>query len=143
MDQKQQIEFVQKFIQAHQLGVISTVDQDGKPESAVVGFSVSDEFNLIFGTFASSRKYANLQSNSNISFVIGWDMGKTVQLDGLVEEITEPKEIDKAIVAYLSKIPSAAKFLKREDERLFRIKPHWIRYTDLSVDPWDIIEIKL
>jgi pyridoxine/pyridoxamine 5'-phosphate oxidase len=142
MDEKHQIEKVRQFINKHDLAVVSTVNKDSKPESAVVGISVTDDFNLIFGTFSTSRKYANLQSNSYVSLVMGWDEGKTAQIDGIANEILEPKEIDEAIVTHLSRIPSAAKFLRRADERLFKVRPVWVRYSDLSVDPWDIIEIK-
>jgi len=142
MEEKEQIEKIRKFIDEHKLAVVSTVNKDSKPESAVVGFSVTSDFKLIFGTFSSSRKYSNLQSNSEVSFVIGWDQGKTVQLEGTASEISEPKKIDEAIVNHLSKIPSAAKFLRRVDERLFEVTPVWIRYSDLSVDPWDVIEIR-
>ena len=142
MDDKQKLERIKQFIKNHQLAVVSTVTHDAKPESAVVGFALTDDFNLIFGTFSTSRKYVNLQSNSSVAVVIGWDQGKTVQLEGTVSEVTEPREIDASITSHLSKIPSVAKFLERPDERLFKIKPTWVSYSDLSVDPWDITEVR-
>ena len=131
------------FIASHKLAVLSTVTQDSKPESAAIGFAQLEDNSIVFGTFSSARKYENLKHNSLVSMVIGWDYGKTVQLEGVAEEISEPKEIDKAITSFLAKIPSAAKFLDRADERLFRVSPKWIRYSDLSVDPWEIFEIIL
>lgn len=142
MDDKQQLERIKQFLKQHQLAVVSTVNKDAKPEAAVVGFALTSDFNLIFGTFSTSRKYMNLQSNLSVAVVIGWDQGKTVQIEGTVEEITDPKEIDSSIINHLSKIPSVAKFLEKPDERLFKIKPTWVCYSDLSVDPWDIIEVK-
>ncbi len=142
MDDKQKLDRIKQFIKAHQLAVISTVNKDAKPESAVIGFALTEDFNLIFGTFSTSRKYINLQSNSSIAVVIGWDQGKTVQLEGTVSEVTEPREIDVSITSHLSKIPNVAKFLERPDERLFKIKPTWVSYSDLSVDPWDITEVR-
>jgi len=129
------------FMRAHHLGVLATVNQKGMPEAAVVGFAENENFEIFFGTFTGSRKYRNLARNAHVAMVIGWEQGKTVQLEGLAQEITDKGEIDKVTKIQLAKIPSAAKYVKESKEAFFKIRPSWIRYSDLSVDPWHICEI--
>ncbi len=51
------------------LGNIATVSNDNKSESALIGFSETDDLYIIFGTDSKSRKYENLVKNSSIAFV--------------------------------------------------------------------------
>ena len=64
-------QFIRDFMHNHQYCVVSTVDSQGKPESALVAFSENDVLELIFGTAANSRKYKNLLQNPAISVVNG------------------------------------------------------------------------
>lgn len=128
-------------MQAHKLAVLATVNPKGLPEAAVIGFSENDKFEIFFGTSAKSRKYKNLSRNGHIAMVIGWDQGKTVQLEGIATEVTDEKEIEEYRKVHLAKIPSAAKFMKEADEAFFQIKPSFVRFSDLSKDPWDVEEI--
>ena len=84
MDDRKQL--VAEFIREQELAVVSSL-WDGKPQSAVVVFSIKDDFELIFGTFNTTRKYRNLKANPNIVVVIGWDVGITVQYEGVAEEV--------------------------------------------------------
>jgi nitroimidazol reductase NimA-like FMN-containing flavoprotein (pyridoxamine 5'-phosphate oxidase superfamily) len=135
-------EKIYEFIKSHNLAVISTVTHDFLPQSAVVGFSEKENLELIFGTSNKSRKYQNLLKNPRVSFVIGSDQGKTVQYEGEAVELKGQPEWQEAINLHLSKIPSAVKFLTDSEEAVFKVIPKWIKYTDLSRDPWDIIELR-
>lgn len=136
------IEKIQEFIKSHNLAVIATVTSDVLPEAAVVGFVSKDNLEIIFGTSSESRKYKNLQKNPRVALVIGWEKGRTVQYEGEAIEIQDEQERQEAAKIFLSKIPSAAKFLSDSKEAVFKIVPKWVRLTDLSTDPWDITEIK-
>ena len=129
------------FIKRHHIGVLSTVNQKHLPQAAVVGFAENEKFEIFFGTFTDSRKFQNLVYNAHVAMVIGWEEGKTVQLEGLAQEITHKDEIENITKIQLAKIPSAAKYVKLSHEPFFKIQPSWIRYSDLSVDPWHICEI--
>jgi general stress protein 26 len=143
MNQEQEnIRFVEDFIRQHKIGVLSTVDQQGVPQSAVVGISELEDLVLVFGTADTTRKYKNLKTNSHVSVVIGWDHGKTVQYEGLAEEISDPSEFETLKNNHLTKIPTAIKFFSDPSQKVFKIKPRWVRYTDLSKDPWEIIIIR-
>ncbi len=130
------------FIRQQSLTVIATVDQAGnKPESAVVGFAENENLELFFGTSNKSRKYKNIESNKNVSFVIGWD-GRTgtVQYEGVAEELSGDKA-GEAAAAMLKKNPFSAKFAQDPTQRYFRVTPRWIRFLDHSKNPNEISEI--
>ena len=139
MDNKQ---IIFDFIKKQKLAVISTVGVDNKPESAVLEFGETEELELIFDTFTSSRKYKNLQTNKNVSFVIGWDEDITVQYEGVAEEI-RGEDAKKYKQAYWDKNPKAKRWELREGIVYFKATPKWIRYSDLNKDPWDIFEVSL
>lgn len=130
------------FIKKHTLAVISTVGADHKPESAVLEFGETDELELIFDTFKSSRKYKKLQTNTYVAFVIGWDDDITVQYEGIAGEVVG-EQASKYKKAYWAKNPKAERWESREGITYFKVTPTWIRYSDLTVDPWNIIEITL
>lgn len=139
MDNKQA---VLDFIKNHKLAVISTVGIDSKPESAVLEFGETEELELIFDTYTSSRKYKNLQTNKNVSFVIGWDEDITVQYEGIAEEV-KGEEATKYKQAYWDKNPKAKRWESREGITYFKVTPKWVRYSDLNKDPWDVFEVSL
>ncbi|HTE22030.1 MAG TPA: pyridoxamine 5'-phosphate oxidase family protein [Candidatus Limnocylindria bacterium] len=138
MDKKS---FILDFISQQSLATVSTVTPDGKPEAAVIGFGQTKDLEIIFGTDNSTRKYQNLQTNPSVALVIGWSKGQTVQLEG---EATELASGDLQLVKdnYWAKSPDAQKFHANPGQRYFIVRPTWARYTDLSQDPWKIIELK-
>jgi general stress protein 26 len=135
-------EIVSDFIKEHKIAVVSTVTSDFLPQSAVVGIHVGKSFELTFGTFRSSRKHLNLQKNPRVSLVIGWDKGKTVQYEGEVQEL-HGQAIIEFEKAYMGEMSTAAKYFPKEEAVFYKVTPKWIRYTDVSKDPWRIIVITL
>ena len=79
------------FLDAHTLCVLSTADEKGKPESAVVGFTVHDDFQIIIATSSETRKLANVVVNPQVAVVV-WDGSQTLQLEGKAH-VLEGKEI--------------------------------------------------
>jgi len=130
------------FIKRQKITVISTISKDNKPESAVIEFAETENLDLIFDTFSTSRKYKNLKENPYASFVIGWDENITVQYEGVASEIKgEELETYKAI--YFAKNSRAKRWEERENITYFKVIPKWIRYSDLRMYPWKIYELKL
>ena len=66
-----------KFLTLNRLGVLSTLGPKGEPQSALVGFAVTPEFEIIFDTVSNSRKFRNLARDPRAAFVIGWEGEKT------------------------------------------------------------------
>ncbi|KKR93313.1 MAG: hypothetical protein UU41_C0020G0003 [Candidatus Roizmanbacteria bacterium GW2011_GWA1_41_13] len=139
MDRKQ---VILDFIKKQKLAVISTVGIDNKPESAVLEFGETEELELIFDTLTSSRKYKNLQTNKNVSFVVGWDENITVQYEGIAEEVKEKMQ-KRYQQAYWNKNPKAQRWESTEGITYFKVAPKWIRYSDLNKNPWDVFEINI
>lgn len=133
---------VLEFIKKHKLAVISTVGEDAKPESAVLEFGETDELELVFDCASSSRKYRNLQTNKQVSFVIGWDESITVQYEGVAVQITGT-EAEKYQHAFWLKNPEAERWKNEEGITYFKVTPQWIRYSDLNKKPWEIFEVQL
>jgi len=140
MDSEKQV--VLDFIQQQPLMVVSTVNTTGLPEAAVVGFCVTENFEVIFDTSNLSRKYKNLATNTNVAAVLGWDNGITVQYEGAAHEVVDAGEIETCWKLMIAKEPAAEKYKGEPDSRMFKITPHWVRYSDLKVNPWKIIELK-
>lgn len=138
---ERQLSITKAFIKEHRLAVLATVNADFLPEAAVVGFSVNEHLHLNFGTFRTSRKYQNLQKNPRVALVIGWEKGKTVQYEGVAREL-EGKEREEAIKEHLKTAPSAAKYVSDPDEAYFEVKPLYVKYSDLSSDPWETFEFR-
>lgn len=142
MDNKEKIF---DFIKDHRLAVMSTVNSSALPEASAVGFSfkhVGDSFEIHIATYDSSRKYANLKRNPRVALVVGWEHGKTAQIEGVAEEVTNPEEIKEIEWADLEKMPTVAKYISPDQVVFFKISPVWMRYSNFSVEPWERIEFK-
>lgn len=124
------------FLKANTLTVISTVDAErNRPEAAVIAFAEKENLDLIFGTSNKSRKYQNLQSNPNVSFVIGWtDEFGTIQYEGVAEELSGDEAIKHGEMM-ADKNENCRAFLTKESQRYFLVRPSWIRLVDKSKHP--------
>lgn len=131
---------VLNFIKTKKHAVISTCGKNQKPEAALVGFGETENLEIIFGTFNTSKKYKNLKENNKVALVIGWDEDYiTVQYEGIAEEL-EGSEIEKYVALYHKKAPEAAAFKSHKNQTYWKVKPTWIRYSDLSGDEEKIYE---
>ena len=132
---------IRDFISQQKIAVLSTINQEGKPQSAVLEFGNTENLEIIFDTFPSSRKYKNLKHNKNVSLVIGWDDNITIQYEGKAEELSG-KELEKYKKEFFKKNHSAQRWEAR-GVKYFKVNPTWIRYSDLNKDPWEIFELIL
>ena len=137
MDKKK---LILDFIKENNLAVLSTVSQENTSESAVLEFGETDNFEIIFDCFSSAKKYKNLKQNRNVSLVIGWDENITVQYEGLAEEV-DGEEKKKYQKIYWNKNPKAERWASKEGMTYFKVKPIWIRYSNLNKSPWEVFEI--
>lgn len=143
MDIQEAKKRITDFMRENTLTIIATVDlENNKPESAVIAFAETENFEIIFGTSNTTRKYKNLQKNPHVSFVIGWDseMG-TVQYEGIAQELSRGESVPYSSIL-IAKNPRSEKFFHREDQRYFLVKPIWIRILDMTKNPDETFEIK-
>ncbi len=134
---------VREFMKSQKLCVVSTISGEGKPESALVAFSETENFEIIFGTFNNTRKYENLKKNGNVSIVIGFDdeLKKTIQYEGIALE-AKGEEIEMCKRIHLKKNNKTKKYNDEKEQRFFIVKPKWLRYIDLDKEPEEIISLQ-
>jgi general stress protein 26 len=130
------------FVRSHRWAIEATNSPGGQPQAAIVGVAVTDEFELVFDTLASSRKATNLRANPRIAFVIGgWSDAdaRTVQYQG-VADFPVGAELERLQQIYFSVFADGPTRLSWPGITYVRVKPQWVRYSDFTVDPPDISE---
>lgn len=135
-------EDVLAFVRGYSLAVEASVSASLAPQAAVVGFVATDAFELFFDTVASTRKVANLRANARIAFVIGGFLSgdeRTVQYEGVVDEPSGP-DLDRLKAEYFRTFPDGPQRQQWPGITYFRVRPHWIRYSDYSASPPEIVE---
>lgn len=138
MDAKRLLEFLRQ----HRLAVQASVSATGSPQAAVVGFAVTDQFEIVFDTLASSRKAHNLRQNSRLALVIGGSTAgdeRTVQYEGIADE-PAGAELERLKQVYYAAYPDGPSRLSWPGLIYVRVRPTWIRYSNYSVDPPEIVE---
>jgi general stress protein 26 len=135
-------DIIYQFISRHKLAVVSTINAEGKPESALVGIAVSKALEIIFDTVTSSRKYSNIVRNPNVSIVIGWDDETTVQYEGKAEVLGNDRSSDNYREIYFETWPDGRERAETWPGLVhIKVTPKWLRYSNFN-DPVVIEEIK-
>ena len=138
MDAKELLEFLRR----HRLAVQASVSATNGPQAAVVGFAVTDQFEIVFDTLDSSRKARNLRQNSRLALVIGGSNDgeeQTVQYEGIADE-PSGAELERLKQVYYAAYPDGPSRLSWPGLIYVCVRPTWIRYSNYSVDPPEIIE---
>jgi len=128
------------FAQQHSLAVVATVTADNKPEAAVIGIAISDQWEIIFDTIEHTRKAVNLRTNLSVALVVGWDQ-KTLQLEGHAE-VLSGKELQRCKEIYFSVFPDGHEREKWPGIMYVRVRPQWMRYSDFTGATENIVEYK-
>ena len=130
------------FLRQHRLAVEASVSAQEWAQAAVVGIAVTDRFEIVFDTLASSRKAVNLRWNPKLAFVIGGLIAgdeRTVQYEGIADEPTGV-ELERIKQAYYSVYPDGRDRLSWPGIMYVRVRPTWLRYNDYNIDPPQIVE---
>ena len=131
-----------RFLREHRLAVEASVSTSVAAQAAVVGFAVSDEFEIIFDTLDSTRKVANLRQNPRVAFVIGGLLPgdeRTAQYEGVADE-PSGGELERLTDIYYRVYPDGRARRSWPGLIYVRARPTWIRYSDYNVDPPQIVE---
>ncbi|HEX4850257.1 MAG TPA: pyridoxamine 5'-phosphate oxidase family protein [Puia sp.] len=134
--------FLYDFIKRHSLAVLSAVNKENKPESALVGIAVSPKLEIIFDTVKHSRKYPNLVIHPNVSLVIGWNDETTLQFEGKAIELGNSKNDEEFREIYYEVYPDGRNRAANWPGIVhFVVQPKWIRYSNYN-EPVTIEEMK-
>ena len=96
-----------EFMRGHSLAVQAAVSPSGAPQAAVVGFIVTDDFEIVFDTVDTTRKVVNLRRNAACAFVIGGMLNgdeRTVQYEGITDE-PAGTELERLKDLYFARFP--------------------------------------
>lgn len=124
---------------------IATVDKNGKPECAVMGYAVEKNLSLICMTDSKSRKWKNMKNNSSVAVAIGWEIDMPfLQYEGTVKLITNnDDEYKKCEKHFFADHPHSLQYKGLSSSVFYKINPVWIKFVDLSVIPVKMSEIQL
>ncbi|MBA3538381.1 MAG: pyridoxamine 5'-phosphate oxidase family protein [Deltaproteobacteria bacterium] len=129
------------FLRGAKLMVEATVAPSGAPQAAVVGFVVTDDLELVFDTDTGARKHTNLAADPRIALVI-WEGAITVQLEG-VADLPTGDTLERIRAAYLAGFPDGHARAAARPISYLRVRPRWVRYSDLGQEPPRIVELAL
>jgi len=119
------------FLQAQKVCVQASVHADGRPQSAVVGYAVSDDMELVFDTVTTSRKYANLVADPRCAITV-WSEEITVQLEG-VADVPTAEDLERLRACYFVAFPDGRDRLRAWPTLAYlRVRPTWARYSDFA-----------
>ena len=131
-----------EFMRSEKYATQTSVSPGGRPQAAVVGIVVSDRFEIVFDTLASSRKTLNLRTNPAVAFVLGGTRDgdeRTVQYEGATDEPTGV-ELEHLLALYFERFPDGRGRRSWPGLTYIRAKPIWIRYSDFNAQPPEIVE---
>jgi len=120
-----------QFMNRESLAALTTVGDNGQPQAAVMGFAVTREREIIFGTVKTSRKYANSKKNPRVAWVIGCTTEVAVQHEGSARELEE-EELARYQQTYFAKFTDGPERLTWPGITYFVVRPKWVRYCDYN-----------
>lgn len=129
---------IARFLASQTLGVLSTANDEGQPQAALVAFSETPDLQIVIGTFEDTRKFANLLQNQHVAFVVSSDK-KTVQIEGIAR-MAQGDELERCRARHSAKNPASVKYAHDPKQRFFIIEPTWMRFSDHTTDPHTIEE---
>lgn len=134
------------FMRRHRVAVQASVSPADAAQAAVVGIAVTDRFEIVFDTVASTRKAVNLRANPRLAFVIGGlepagGDERTVQYEGVADE-PDGDELERLKSIYYTVYPDGPSRLSWPGLIYVRVRPTWIRYSNYSVGPPEILEFR-
>jgi pyridoxine/pyridoxamine 5'-phosphate oxidase len=125
-------ELLVEFIKKPKYAALATVSVDGVPQAALVGIAVTPDLQLVFDTLNASRKFTNLENNSKVAFVLGWDGDRTIQYEGIARRIEDPQPTG-LLRAYFETFPEGIeRYRSWKDISYFCVQPRWVRFSDFN-----------
>lgn len=127
------------FLVNHDTGVLATVSGSGEPRARMVYYTCDDFFNVYFITLTKTRKTGDLASHPRAAFVVAeTDIPRTLQLEGVVSDLTETATNDAMLVGFIRRLMDVKPYgipLSHFDAsamRFYRLAPNWVRWGDFT-----------
>jgi hypothetical protein len=123
-----------EFARGERLAALSTVTVAGAPQAALMGVAISPDFEIVFDTLNSTRKYANLCANPRVALVIGCTSEVSIQYEGIAQELSGD-ELERYLAIYFAAYPDGPERRGWPGMTYFVIRPKWIRHCDYAQRP--------
>jgi nitroimidazol reductase NimA-like FMN-containing flavoprotein (pyridoxamine 5'-phosphate oxidase superfamily) len=124
------------YLHSQRLGVLGTLAPSGEPQAALVGYAITPDFEILFDTLQTTRKYRNMTANPRVSFTIGNTVGhgdeRTAQYEGVAEELAG-EQLTRLQPLYFAVWPDCVAHKQWLHITWFVIRPRWIRYSDFNI----------
>lgn len=130
------------FLRANRLAVQASRGVGETIQAALVGFAVTDAFEIVFDTLDTTRKMTNLRVSPQVALVIGgWSPSdeRTVQYEGIADQPTGD-ELERLKRVYFAAWPDGPSRARWPGLVYVRVRPTWIRYSDFNQTPPVVIE---
>jgi hypothetical protein len=131
------------FIRGHSLAVQASVSPLGAPQAAVIGFVITEDFEVFFDTVETTRKVGNLRTNARCAFVIGGILSgdeRTVQYEGVADEPTGA-DLTRLKELYFVSFPDGRDRQQWPGLTYIRVRPRWLRFSNFNQSPPLIVEM--
>jgi pyridoxine/pyridoxamine 5'-phosphate oxidase len=122
------LEEVFEIVRRKRLAVVSSVHDSGAPESALVGFALTQGNEIVFDTLGSSRKAVNFVRRPAAALVVGWDDDISIQIEGDARR-PQGDDLANAKAAYFREWPDGRARENWPDIAYIVVKPRWVRYA--------------
>jgi pyridoxine/pyridoxamine 5'-phosphate oxidase len=114
--------------------VVSTVNESGAPEAALMGFALTRANEVVFDTLSTSRKAVNLARNPAAALVIGWDDNISLQIEGVARRPVGD-DLASAKAAYFHEWPDGRARENWPNIAYVVVRPKWMRYSNYAGAP--------
>lgn len=132
-----------QFMRGHSLAVQASVSLLGAPQAAVVGFVVTDDFEVVFDTVDTTRKVVNLRRNGQCALVIGGLVDgdeRTLQFEGVSDEPVGA-DLERLKELYFVRFPDGRDRQHWPGLTYIRVRARWLRYSDFNQSPPAVTEL--
>jgi general stress protein 26 len=127
------------FLVNHDAGVLATLSPADETHARLVYYTCDDAFNVYFLTLRNTRKVSDLASNPQAAFVVS-EIGelRTIQIEGIVEDLTESAIIDPLLTGFVHRLMSHTKYgipltrLDGSELKFYKLTPSWVRWGDFT-----------
>lgn len=127
------------FLVNHDVGILSTATNDGKPSARMVYYTCDDSFNVYFITLKNTRKVAQLIANPHVAFVVSeTETPHTIQIEGEAHDISATATNDALLTDFVKRLASHTQFgiplthLDASELVFYKITPTWMRWGDFT-----------
>lgn len=127
------------FLRTARHWVVSSIAEDGRPQSAVVGVAVSDAFELVFDSLADTNKARNIGRDGRVSLAM-WAGAATAQIEGHAR-VVPAAEQKAAQEIYFASFPDGRDRTGWPGISYIAVRPSWLRVSDFAGPEPTVVEL--